>query len=427
MTARMLGVTMALLLVSGGDPTPAAGQTLAARVAAASGSQVEFQFGTRPGVCGDGQSYIHYDDGYSGSFNDGFNGISANPCVHGPARVVLDRADAQVVRLRVFVGAQVAPSAGASSLGTVSSREATAYLLHLAATAQGAVARQAILPAMLADSAQNAQALVALARDPTRPREIRRSAIAWLPRDGATATATTQVLVQLGTDASDSRSIRQQALTTLAQLDAGAGIAPLIRLAGDSAAPWVARTALSALSQSGDPRAHDYLRGVVRRAALPDAMLAVAIRGFGMRYASAADLADIRKAWPTFTGEQAQGAAISAAAEFGGQDNVRWLLSLGGDMGATASVRRRALQGAERAGARTADFMKLYDAITDPDTKAAIISTLGQVDDQAAVDALLTIARHDESAAARRRAVSVLGRSSDPRVKQALAGIVVGR
>jgi HEAT repeat protein len=283
-----------------------------------------------------------------------------------------------------------------------------------------------MLPAMLADSTNNHDALLALARDRSRAREIRRNVLAWLGRDGATNAALPQELVGLATDQSDNESVRQQALNTLARLPDGAGIPALTHLADDPDGGWVARASLTAIARSGDPRARDYLRGVVAKAALPDEALAVAVRGFGQQYATGADLKLIRDSWPKFTGERTQDAAISAVAEFGGSDNAAWLLDLVRGMNTTSAVRRRAIDAASRAGATSSDLAKLYDGTTDPDTKSAIISAFAQIGDRDATNKLLSIARGDPDMTARRRAVSALGRSSDPRVKDALAGIVVG-
>jgi HEAT repeat protein len=403
----------------------AGAQQLAQRISSANGSRVQFTFATRDGVCGDGRTYIHTASMNSSSFYGSFNDMTAEPCVHGPARVVLDRAGGQIVGLRVYVGPPA--NDGATDIGAVAAPDAAAYLMHLAGTGEGAVARDALMPAMLADSADNNAALVALARDKSRSRETRRSAISWLGRDSQTPASAVDVLVGIGTDETDNQSVREQAFSTLARLDAGAGIPALIRLADDAQGGWVSRTALSVVARSGDSRAHDYLRGVVQKGTLPDEALGVAIRSFGQQYATAADIKVIRDAWPKFVGEHAQGAAISAAAEFGGSDNAAWLLSLARDMNTTASIRRRALESSTRAGASTGDLITLYDHTTDPETKSAIISALSQIGDRASIDKLLAIAKDDESLTARRRAVSALGRTSDPRVKEALAGIVIGR
>ncbi len=424
MSARLLAAAAALVTLGGVATLPASAQSLADRIARAPAGPVQFTFATRAGVCGDGQTYVHVGSDNGTSFYGSFGDFGAQPCVAGPARIVLDRAAGQVVALRVFVG----PPANddATDLGVVRTHEASDYLLHLAATAQGAVARNAIMPAMIADSVDNRSALVALARDQSRSHDTRRAAISWIGRGLVADPSLPNALVSIATDDTDNRSVRQQALNTLAHLDGGAGIPSLTRLADDPDGGWVARTALSAISQSGDPRARDYLRGVVRKAALPDEALAVAVRSFGQQYATAADIATIRDTWPRLTGDRTRSAAISAVAQFGGAASAAWLLSLARDMGTTASIRRRALESATRAGAGTGDLVALYDRTTDPETKTAIISALSQIGDRAAIDKLLRIAGDDESLTARRRAISALGRTSDPRVKHALEALVQG-
>ncbi len=425
MSPRTIRALSALALFTAAAHGAVRAQSLAQRVARAPEGRVQFSFATRDGVCGDGRTYVHAASDAGVQLYGSFNDLSSEPCVHGPARVVLDRASGQVVGLRVYVGPPAA--ADAADLGTVGVRDAAAYLLGLAAAAEGGVARDAIMPAMLADSVDNRSALVALARDQMRSRETRRTAISWLGRDQRVDAALIATLVSIAVDENDNQSVRQQALSTIARLPGGAGIPALTRLAGDSAGGWQARTALSVISQSGDPRARDYLRGVVRAAAVPDDALAAAVRSLGQEYATAADIAVVRDAWPRFTGSRTQDAAISAIAQFGGADNVRWLLALAHDMGVTSNVRQRALDGAVQAGTRTSDLVALYDSATDPQLKTDLIAALGRIGDRAATDKLIAIAQGDESATARRRAIDVLGRSADPRARKALEALVERR
>lgn len=422
MSARRRYLTAVLAGLGAAIPGGAGAQSLADRVAHAGGERVQFTYASRPGVCGDGRSYVHMAGDGVNQFYGSYGDLTAEPCVHGPARVVLDRAEGEIVAVRVYVGPPA--SDGATDLGTVPARDAADYLMHLASSAQGAVARDALLPAMLADSVDDQAPLTAIARDPSRARDVRRAAIAWLGRDATDAAQAVRTLIAIATDEADGRAVRQSALGALTRVSDGAGIPPLIRLAGDSAGGWVGRTALQVVAASGDPRSRDFLRGVVRAAALPDPALAVAIRSFGSQYASAADIAVIRGVRPRLTGDRAQGAAISAVAQFGGAENVRWLMSLAANMGTTSSVRRRALDGAVEAGVPTADLVAMYDRVTDPQLEDALISALARADDRAATDKLIAIAKQDENAAARRRAVDALGRLSDPRARQALESLV---
>jgi HEAT repeat protein len=71
------------------------------------------------------------------------------------------------------------------------------------------------------------------------------------------------------------------------------------------------------------------------------------------------------------------------------------------------------------------DIVALYDALQDQELKGAAMSVLAQSGTRAATDKLLTIARSDPNYQLRRRAVSQLSRSDDPRVRDALKEMVV--
>ena len=65
----------------------------------------------------------------------------------------------------------------------------------------------------------------------------------------------------------------------------------------------------------------------------------------------------------------------------------------------------------------------MYNATIDYQMKDAIINALVESGDREATDKLLSIARADDSINARRKAISALGKSSDPRVKRELEAI----
>ncbi len=415
---------VALGILSGVLSASAQSQTLAQRIANAPDGRVQFTYPSREGACGDGRSYMRLNiapnsNEFYGSYN---SDASLPPCARGPVRVVLEQAAHSVIGIRVFVGPPAATE-GATDLGLVKAREASDYLIALAARAEGSVASNAIMPAMIADSVNNQPALLAIAKDQSRARETRRNAISWLSRDGRVPSALAAPLLAIATDESDNQSVRQSALRTLSRLDGGAGIPELIRLSGDHDGGWVAREALSALAASGDPRSREYLRGIVRKGELPDEALATAVRSLGQQYATATDVAVIRESWPRLTGQRAQEAALSAITEFGGADNAKWLLALAKDAGVSQNNQRRALQNAVRAGARVSDLVTLYNATVDYQMKESIINALAAGSDRESTDKLLAIAKGDESITARRRAIAALGKSTDPRVRKELEAL----
>src|SRR5207248_1361345 len=77
--------------------TPLGAQNLAARVDGAPPGLVQFEFAARPGVCGNGRTYIQTTPGnFNGSFNTSISEtLRIDPCEPGPALVVLDRAERQ--------------------------------------------------------------------------------------------------------------------------------------------------------------------------------------------------------------------------------------------------------------------------------------------------------------------------------------------
>ena len=101
MTKIFPGLAIASLIAVGASTSPGGAQSLANRVASASGSSVQFSYPARPGVCGDGRTYISTG---SGNFYGSYSTNGSDQCVAGPVRVVADIADRNVIALRTYVG-----------------------------------------------------------------------------------------------------------------------------------------------------------------------------------------------------------------------------------------------------------------------------------------------------------------------------------
>ena len=420
-----------LVLLFVGAPA-ADGQSLANRINAVRNGRVHFTFAAREGVCGNGRSFISIGSNvHIGSYTFMSDGRLNEPCERGPVRVVLDRADGGVIDVNTYVGRVSGASEGAAeagtSLGVARAAEAAQYLLGLAATVDGKPGRDAILPAVLADSVDVTPQLLAIAGDESRPRETRRSAISWAGRESdavGTGVRVAEALVRIARNENDNNSVRQQALQTLARLDHGAGIPSLMELARSGGDSWLTRESVQALAHSGDPRARGYLRSVVERADLPDELLAVAIRGVGREFATARDAELLRQVYPKLMSERTKQSVINTLGELGGTANERWLLGVARDEGERQSLRRQALNHARRAGAPMAELVALYDRTTDPAMKEMLISVYVESGERIATDKLIAILGSEENRSLRRRAISRLGKSEDPRVKEALAKIV---
>jgi HEAT repeat protein len=405
-------------------------QSLAGRVDAAPDGRVQFNFAARPGICGNGRTYIQTGpNNYTGIFYGNTSEyLRAEPCVAGPVRVVIDRADKMPLSIQAYVGPADTSLRGITDLGHVRAQDAADYLLSLATKVDGRAGREAIFPAILADSANTSQALVTIARNASLPRETRRSALSYMGRstDGLQTipSSVTDPILAIARDETDNQSVRQQALSVLGRLDHGAGIPPLVQLSQQTQSNWLAKEAMQTLARSGDPRARQYLRSAVRRTDLPDEVLTVALRALGQDYATAQDAALVRELYPTLKTDRARESVFSALAEMGGSENTKWLVTLAQDGNEPLPMRRRAIEAASRAGAPITDLVKLYDSTTDPNMKETLISLYIRNGEKPAIDKLLSIVKGEESLSVRRHAISQLSRSEDPRIKQALQDIV---
>ena len=408
---------------------PAWAQSLPERVSRASEGAVQFTFAARPGVCGNGKTFISIDShSFYGSFHGSSDALRRDQCEPGPVRVVITRADGDIVNLETYVGPAGAAS-GVTDLGAVSAREAADYLLSLASRLEGRPGKDAIFPAMLADSSQTHAALLAIGRDKNRPRETRRSALSWLARRSdqrtpAAAESVRTALMQIARDANDNQSVREQALSVMSRLEGGEGIPSLMELSRAPEDSWLSKKAISALARSGDPRSRDFLRVAARRNDLPEDIRVIVIRGIGREYATSQDAEFLRGLYASLPGEDAKESVLSSLAEIGGVENARFLLTLVRNEQEPVKLRRRALAGAEKAGAPTAELLKLYDASADPQLKQTLIGLYAKAGERDATDKLIAIAKVEEDRTLRRRAISSLSKSDDPRAKQALQEIV---
>lgn len=235
MTIAILAVTLA---------SPAAGQSIAQRVAAAPDGTVRMTFAAREGVCGNGTNISVHDRGDSEWEND---------CEEGPVHVALLVENSRVVDVKTRVGGRWRASSRATDLGTVGAREAGEHLLRLAESDHPA-GKDAIFAATIADSFTAWPGLLRIARNESARDDARKGAIFWLGQ--AAGASVTPALDSIVADAGD-REVKESAIFALSQRPAEEGVPALIRIARTNRDPSLRRTALFWLSQSKDPRALD--------------------------------------------------------------------------------------------------------------------------------------------------------------------------
>jgi len=334
-----------------GTPSVAAAQAIDRLVAGAGDGTVQFHFAARDGVCGNGRNFYRASEmGYYSSYSSGTTGDEG--CAKGPVRAVIIRAGREIVKIETYAGPLANDPDGGKDLGAVSARDAASYLIGLAGTLEGRPARDAMQPAMLADSAVVTPQLLQLARDPMRSRSVRSSAISSLARrraepGGVGAAVVQRTLDAIVRDGTESETIRREALNTLGSFDRGEGIPLLLAFAGD-ADSWIAKQAFQSLTNSGDPRARQFIREALHRTDLAEESRSSAIRGIGNEYAVPSDLKLLRDLYPSLNSDQERNAVINVVGTAGGTENTNWLLVLAQSSTEPVSRRRQAVNALSR-------------------------------------------------------------------------------
>ena len=206
-------------------------QDLGSRITAVGTGTVRLQFASHEGVCGNGNSSITVRRGdgrttHQGSVIRSGQGVWEDEC----------------------------------EAGHVPSTEASPYLVHLAATGESKPAKSALFPAMLADVPNPWRALLAIATDADRPRDVRNSAMFWVGQ--AAEDAATHGLEEVIESPGD-KEIRKSAVFSLSQRPKDESVPALIRIARTHRDPELRRSAIFWLGQSRDDRAIKYFEEVL--------------------------------------------------------------------------------------------------------------------------------------------------------------------
>ncbi len=251
-------VTLALIGLSacaGGVRAQSAGR-IESQIDRVQSGTVRFAFSARAGVCGNGMSWFRMRGGsISGTvINGNWSGgrdVDAT-CDGGPVRVVVVRAAGETTDMRMYVGGTWRADTGATDLGRVSAPVAGAYLLRTAEAGPTKAARSAITAATVADSLDPSATLLRIAKDETRPSEVRSSALNWL---GEIVGDKVAMSLDSLAYAPGDREVRKQAIFAMSRRPADEAVPALLRMAETLPDRELRKTAVFWLAQSKDPRA----------------------------------------------------------------------------------------------------------------------------------------------------------------------------
>ena len=234
-------------------------RSVAEQVQAVADGTVRLSFEARPGVCGNGSSWIRTGDrNYAGSWSSQRD-LDVE-CEAGPVRVVAERLSGRTIALRTNVGGRWRANERAVDLGTVSAAHAVEWLVTEAERGTEASAKDAFLPLTIANAYVPWPRVLAVARDLSRPRAVRSQAVFW-----AAQVAGEKAAEEIGAIASNDpdREVRTSAVFALSRRDDG--YEQLVRIARTSRDRDVKQSAFFWLGQSKDPRAAAFFAEVLGR------------------------------------------------------------------------------------------------------------------------------------------------------------------
>ena len=254
-SARCVTATLMVYVV----PTVMLAQTsvgaLEERIASVRDGAVRLEYPAKAGVCSDGQNWFRTRDGSSyGRMND--VKYVESVCEAGPVRVVIERKDGITQDVRTFVGGKWAALAGASEPLAVSAAVATGALLNIVERETTKAAQHAVIALTIADGVQPWDRLLKVAKNESRPREVRQQAVFWL--GDAAGEKVTQSLESIAYEPGD-REVREQAIFAMSRRPDEEAITSLLRMAETLPDRQLRKTAIFWLSRSKDPRALAWL------------------------------------------------------------------------------------------------------------------------------------------------------------------------
>jgi HEAT repeat protein len=400
---------------------PLGGQSIADRVSIVRDGAVEMTYMSRPEACGDGRDVTALGRLYMVYPSVQGHGWSRMDCVHGAARVVVTRRDGQTTLVRTHIGtARSGADAGTTDLGVVSARDAAAYFLEVATSAEGRAASTAIMAAAFADSADIWRRLLSLARDGNRARDVRSAALFWL--GGVAPAEAAEPLASIARAENEPRPLREGVLMTLGELRGGAGVPALIEMTRrDEGTRWLRERAIFWLGNAQDERGRTTLRTLASSDTVARNLREGAIFALGFVDERGTNGAFLRGLYPRLDDVPLRNKVIQALAQSDDDADQRWLVERVLDTREPMDLRKQALfWRGQRSDASLGDLLTLYPRLDSRELREHWVFVLSQRRESAAVDKLIDLATNEPDHAIRAKAVFWLGQSRDPRAAKFL-------
>ncbi len=219
--------------------------------------------------------------------------------------------------------------------------------------------------------------------------------------------------------------VRQAAVFWLSQVKSPEAVDALTEILRGSDDTELQGQALFALSQHDTERAGAALVEYARRNDGSAELRARAIFWLGQR-GDEVSIEVLRSLYADLESDELREKILFSVAQSGSEEAADWLLDRALDSSESTELRKNAVFWLGQAGAPAGRLLEIYEELDDLEVREHVIFALSQSDSEAALDALLRIARTEENTELRQRAVFWLGQKDDPRVQELLLEIIRG-
>jgi HEAT repeat protein len=198
-------------------------------------------------------------------------------------------------------------------------------------------------------------------------------------------------------------------------------LAEIVRTSDDIA---LKERTVFALAQRQDERSLALMKDVARQPGQGEEVQAVAITMLA-RSKDPANLDYVRQLYASAQSVHVKERILYSLAMSGRAEDRRWIMDRALDPNEPIDVRRQALvMAVQQKEVQVSQIVSLYDEVPDIEMREQLLYVLAMRDDPAAVDKLMDIARTDPSPHTRQQAITMLGRSKDPRVAKFLVELI---
>jgi hypothetical protein len=218
---------------------------------------------------------------------------------------------------------------------------------------------------------------------------------------------------------------KDRALLPAVLADDAPVVAPLIGIARNTARlERTRKNAMLWLGMFADSTARRFLHTVIESAAEAVEIRSHAIFSLANGDVPEVEFAYLRTLYARLDEDKLKESVLFGMAQ-GEEPGSRWLIERAMDTRERMKLRKNAFFWAGQSEAtRTADLVRAYRSMTDDDLRDHAIFVLSQRNDEAALQALITIAKEDPDRKVRGKALFWLAQKQDPRATQLISDIL---